>query len=570
MKKKYTYLVLLFSGFLIAQTSGITTIASSITPDLSAYGEAENYPGVGEYQIYYSSDNVLDKPIIVVDGFDPGDTRQFDGLYELLDFEGTNGLQNLADLVRAEDFDVIFLNFPTYTRTEDNVTVDGGADFIERNAMVLVELLNIINADKANASNPEANVIIGPSMGGLISRYALNYMEANALDADTRLWVSFDAPHHGANIPIGLQHQLNYLAFNETNGITEVQPLVNNLLKSSAARQLLIDHFEPHLASGSEVNFDPALTLPLPHPYRIQFENNINALTSSGFPENTRNISIINGSGIGNSYYAIGDSGDLVTNGYTVVDTTLPIEVNTGLGGTITINIEIDINFTPEAGVAQQVSRFFAPIPILPDIESVANSGTPNFDGVDAASGGLFDISGLTNTIGNSGPAVDFINALQIDKFNFIPSVSAIALDVTSGDIDWHQHVDNATNGGANNTPFDNVFLPDDNEPHVQLTDANVAFALDEILNPPLSILQNNAITFKVLRNPISNQLVLSSNEINNANISIADLTGKIVYNNNVTLSNNTSIPVNLTSGIYVLNIKTQNSNFNTKIIVSN
>ena len=113
--------------------------------------------------------------------------------------------------------------------------IDGGADFIERNAMLLVELLDIINTAKA-PNSPEQNVIIGPSMGGIISRYALNYMEANTIDADTRLYLSFDSPHLGANVPIGLQHQLNYLAFNSLSPSVEIQPLIDGFLKSSAAR----------------------------------------------------------------------------------------------------------------------------------------------------------------------------------------------------------------------------------------------------------------------------------------------------------------------------------------------
>ena len=181
MKKKYFLFLLFFPTFLAAQIS----FTSTITPDLTAYGEATNYPGEGEYQIFLSADNVLDKPIIVVDGFDPGDTRNIAGLYSSLDYTDTSGSQNLADLVRAEGFDVVILNLPTYVRAADGATVDGGADFMERNAMLLVELINTINTAKATNS-PEQNVIIGPSMGGIISRYAINNMENQTIDADTR------------------------------------------------------------------------------------------------------------------------------------------------------------------------------------------------------------------------------------------------------------------------------------------------------------------------------------------------------------------------------------------------
>ena len=228
MKKLYIVIFSIIPALLLAQNS----FTSSITPDLSAYGEATNYPGEGEYEIFLGSDGELNKPIILVDGFDPADSRNITGLYSLLDFTSSSGTQNLADLVRAEGFDLVILNFPVYTRAADGATIDGGTDFIERNAMLLVELLDIINTLKAGATTPEQNVIIGPSMGGLISRYALNYMEANAMDADTRLYMSFDSPHHGANVPIGLQHQLNFLAYNGTQPTVEVQPLIDSFLKS--------------------------------------------------------------------------------------------------------------------------------------------------------------------------------------------------------------------------------------------------------------------------------------------------------------------------------------------------
>jgi len=566
MNKNYFFLLLFFPTLLVAQIS----FTSAITPDLSAYGEATNYPGEGEYQIFLSADNVLDKPIIVVDGFDPDDTRNIAGLYSSLDFTGTFGSQNLADLVRAEGFDVVILNFPTYVRAADGATVDGGADFMERNAMLLVELINTINTAKATNS-PEQNVIIGPSMGGIISRYALNYMENQTLDADTRLYISFDSPHHGANVPIGLQHQLNFLANNPLSPVVELEPLIEGFLKSPAARQLLIDHFESHLSGADLFTFDPTLTLPEAHPFRATFETNINSLTTTGFPENVRNVSIINGSGIGSTYLAK-DGITPITNSFSIVDTTLPVDSPLG-----TINVNIEINMTPSAGTPQQISRFFAPLfpPFVPNVESIATSGTTNFDGVDAAPGGLFDLSGLTGDIGTGGGvAADFLAALQIDKFSFIPSVSALALEITdegSGDnINWYHNINIASRGTTNNTPFDNTFLPDDNEPHVQLTPSNVAFALSEILNPSLGVSNENAFAFQLEKNPIKDHLVLLSNSNTNANVSVIDLTGKIIFNTRVHLTSRTSIPLNLASGLYILNVTTENNaSFSTKIIAN-
>lgn len=562
MKKHYVFILLFFPVLLVAQ---ILPITSTAPLDLSIYGEATTYPGEGEYEIFLSADTILDKPIFIVDQFDPGDTIDIPSIYSLLDFSGTSSDQNLADILRAEGFDIVILNFPTYTRAEDAVTVDGGADFIERNAMILVELIELINAEKV-ANSPDQNVIIGLSMGGIIARYALNYMENQSLDADTRLYISFDSPHHGANIPIGLQHQLNWLAFNGTNPITEVQPLINGLLKSPATKQLLTDHLEAHLSGADLVTFDPALTLPQAHPFRGFFETNINSLTPSGFPENVRNVAIINGSGISNPYFALQNSGPTVGNEYPVIATDFDVPA-----GLFTATISVTINLTPGAGDTSTVSLISIQIFGAEIDGSVAESQSFSFsDGIDAAPGGLFDLAGLTDVIGaGGGIAGDFVNALTIDKFSFVPAVSALALEITDNEIDWHHTIDLSGRATTNNTPFDNTFLPDDNEPHVQLNQANVDFALLEIRTPPLRLSNENATLFQLEKNPVKDQLVLRSNANINANIRITDLTGKSVFNSNLNLNNRTSIPLNLASGFYILNISDENNaRFTTKFVV--
>ena len=561
MRKNYLLLFLCLPILFFGQT----TFTSSITPDLSAYGEATNYPGEGEYQIFLSPDNTLDKPIILVDDFDPGDTRTITGLYSALDFESGTGTSNLADLLRAEGYDIVILNFTNYTRTADGAEIDGGVDFMERNAMLLVELLDIINAAKAD-NEPEENVIIGAGMGGVISRYALNYMETNTLEADTRLNISFDAPHYGVNIPIGLQHQLNFLAYNDYETGDEIKPVIDGFFNSPAGKQLLIDHFNAHLLPGDLVNFDPALTLPQPDAFRTIFENNINSMGTNGFPSEVRNVTIANGSGIGSSYFAMGESGVLVSNGFTVMSTTLLVP--TGFGDAI---VDLDINFTPSAGTTANVSTVVIDPPIFVTITGVAESQSfENIDGVDSAPGGLLSLSGITDNIVTGNPAADdFIAALQIDKFSFVPTVSALALEITDDTpIDWHHDIDLAGRATTNNTPFDNTYVPDDNERHLELTPSNVNFAMMEIMNPPLGVTERGVSNFQIEKNPVIGNLVLLSNVSTEAKIEIVDVTGKSVYINQITLANRTSIPVDLTSGFYILNITAENeSTFTTKFL---
>ncbi|MEZ4801933.1 MAG: T9SS type A sorting domain-containing protein [Gelidibacter sp.] len=541
-------------------------------PNLAPYGEANNYKGIGEYDIYLSPDNILDKPIILVDGFDFGDTRNIQSIYELLNFDDNGTPSNLGDLVRDEGFDVVILNFPIYTRTEDNAVIDGGVDYIERNAMLLVELIQIINGQKQGS---EPNVVIGPSMGGLISRYALNYMENQGLNHDTRLWISFDSPHLGANVPIGFQHLFNYMAFGLDLGgfggdqsIEALQPVVDGMLKSPAARQMLTDQFEPHLANGSNVNFNNNLRLPMAHPFKNIFFNGMNALTPSGFPENLRKVSIINGSGVGNPYP---DKNNMpITPDREILNTT--VTVIDGI-----TDATFKVRLTPNASATNQVSYLFIDSIFICfcDLTASANSQAFSYsNGIDAGSGGLFDIGALAGAFGTDDPLIDsFLGALQTNYFNFIPSISGMALQVTNNEPNWFHVPTNLTTGRAVNniTPFDAWYMPVENEPHVTLTQGNVAFALEEILQPTLSIPTNEIENYiKIEKNPISNELTfLSNSTYENVSIRMVDITGKIVYDNKISLSERTSIPLNLESGLYVLNLQTENDiSFKTKIIV--
>lgn len=536
----------------------ITTFNASITPDLSVYGESTSYPGTGEYEVFLSSDNVLDKPIFLVDGFDPGDGRTIQGIYDLLNFNDGGTTSNLGDLVRVEGFDVVILNFPTYTRAQDAAIVDGGADYIERNAMLLVDLINLINTEKVGN---EQNVVIGPSMGGLISRYALNYMEHHNIVHDTRLWISFDSPHQGANVPIGFQHQFNFLAFGlddfwvlGNQNVEELQPIIDGMLKSPAARQMLTDQFESHITNSDGVTFNSALALPQPHFYKPIFDTRINNLSSSGFPELIRNVSIINGSGINNRYPNNGSPANNLFPGSQILDA--DINVMTGA------DLKIETYFTPYAGTQIEMSKvhldFAWWFPLANDRINNASAAAPSYsNGIDAASGGLFDILGLTTDLDTNGLVGEFLGALSTDYFNFIPSVSAMALETVNNEINWFDTLAGVT---TNDTPFVNWYMPDDNEPHVTLTNANVAFALTEIIQETLTVNDLSSGSIALERNPIGDQLViLSSNRFDNTKISITDLTGKIVYDDFQALTERTVVPVHLASGLYVLSIEANN-----------
>lgn len=557
----------------------VTTFNGTTVPNLAPYGESST-AGIGEYEIFMSTESgaILDKPIYIIDGFDPGDTRPIlgytdsgtgdyvPGIYDLMNFDDGSGTANLADLIREEGFDVIILNFPGI----------GGADYIERNAMLLVDLMQTINADPAVVEN----VIIGPSMGGLISRFALNYMENQSIDHKTRLWISFDSPHHGANVPIGFQHQFNFLAYGLDDftilgdmNVVALQPIIDGMLKSPAARQMLTDQFEPHLdpdADRPDVDFDPDKSEPQKHPHNTIFYGIMNALTATGFPEDLRKISMINGSGI-NSRYPDKLNNDIVP-GHLVVDADFEVDA------TSSADLITTINFTPNANAEINVSDVHLDFPFWFPLanDRYADADSKAFlysNGIDAASGGLFDIAGLTQGFDTTGIVGDYLNALKTDYFNFIPSVSSMAFTITNNEIDWFHTPNGITTARAttNTTPFDAWYMPDQNEPHVTLTPQNVQFAWDEIvLNTLGTTVVENSEYIKLEKNPVTDALtILSSNTFENTTLTIVDVTGKTVYNNTLSLNTRTNIPLNVASGLYILNLEIPNGqNFKTKFVV--
>ncbi len=522
--------------------SPITPINASIA--YQGFGEALALIGTGEYKIYYDNvDGILDKPIFFIDGFDPDDARTIPLMYEQLNFG--NPVQNLAELVRDEGFDLVLVNFPNYTSITDGTTmIDGGADFIQRNAFILVELLNTINSMKVG---DEENVVIGPSMGGLISRYALRYMEQNTLDHETRLFLSFDSPHLGANVPIGFQYLFNYM-LNGDPGVMAVEALVDDLLNSVAAKQMLVDHYLGHVDGGG-INQAAGATLPIGAPnFRDAFQTEIDAM---GFPQNTRNVAIINGGGDGAS--------DMTgTPGFTVIDDNIDTSAIT--------SADITVRFAPSATLTNTVTDFVGYITVVPVLFYSATAESPAFtDGVDSAPGGLFQIDDLAE--GGDQIITDFVNALNINAFDFIPTVSGLSLATDNGEINWYHDVDlgegdppgetMSPNNTIDSTPFVNWFIPENNESHVLLTQGNVTFALAEIMPETLSVPTEDEGLLKLEKNPIRSELVLlNSTNLQNANLTITDLTGKQVFKKEVALSSRTTIPLTINSGLYVLTIE--------------
>lgn len=213
----------------------------------------------GTASVQLGCDRVFNKPVIVIEGFDPVNSNTITGYLQPKYNVRFSQMQNAG-------YDIVYLSFSDATT------------WIQNNSSVLKQLINKINSSKVGN---EKIIVIGESMGGLVARHALRSMEQNNQIHNVSHYISFDSPHKGANIPVGAQ-----MLF-EDAGNTSVGQLAQLFSKevrdfiaafnSPAAQQMLIRYKGPN-----------------PHPNFTNFQNELNQM---GFPLQTnRNVTIINGS----------------------------------------------------------------------------------------------------------------------------------------------------------------------------------------------------------------------------------------------------------------------------------
>lgn len=197
--------------------SGIQQEFYQPSTDTISFNPTNNNHSGGNITVQFSVKNTtpvgarkFQKPLIVVEGFDMHDAAPLlmpDGYdYNKFLSEISSSITNFSNnnksfnenLDDTAGYDLIFLNYRD------------GTDSILRNALLLEEVINYVNSKKATGA--QQNVVMGLSMGGLVSRYCLAKMTKENHNPQTRLLITHDSPHRGANIPLGVQYILNDFA----------------------------------------------------------------------------------------------------------------------------------------------------------------------------------------------------------------------------------------------------------------------------------------------------------------------------------------------------------------------
>lgn len=392
----------------------------------SAHGYSGAYATGNAYVLLAPGHAAVTRPVVVCEGFDMDNEMFWEELY------GLTNQQQLVETLLELGFDAVVLNFTEST------------DYIQRNALLLATLLEQVNAVVPAG---ERYPLIGASMGGLVSRYALAWLEQQGVDHRVRTFISFDSPQAGADIPLGLQHWLSFFA-----GESEEAAHYASRLQTPAARQMLLAMAE-----------NPPNPVPAADPLRRTLLDDLAAL--GDWPAAPRLVAVANGSGTG------------VDQGFAAGDQIVSYQYRSWL-------VDIDGNswslgdHTPGTIFHGNIDKIWP----LPDRDqTVAVDGASPWDN---APGGRRN---SMQQIDQSAVPYGDVVALH-DNHCFIPTTSALGL-VTD---DPFRPIDGAPDL-LELSPFDALHYPlGGNQDHVEITEESVQWFLDEIVAdlpaPALSI----------------------------------------------------------------------------------
>lgn len=472
--------------------------------DIPFQGYQEKYPSttLSNYRVFYRRTATgipckIHKPIIIVDGFDPGDQRKGFNIFNNLSYldKETGKIVYVGQDLQEKGYDLVIVNFPVLgdkNELNENSKIkyfksdgtpngyvdlrgrDGGADYIERNAFALVKLIQMINSQLESNGSKEKLVIVGPSMGGLISRYALSYMEKQEKNGITnmkhnaRLWVSFDAPHQGANISTGVQAAVDYYA--EGLGIETARELYVRGLKSPAARQLLV--FSLPKIYGND-NYQSKI-------FHEKFYSDLQKMgiqNSNGYPSDIRKVGLINGTLNGTGLYEACRYSVFIENPNKYLKLLKSIIRLAPRAGETCKVFEC---VTPQTRSFRLFDKFLKiPTGVNKMEITVFNNGQNYWQ--DDYPGGTFSLpdsllDGSRVLLSKNNLNVYYLNM----EFTFINTFSA--LDVKYNNVNDHfSNYSNRRLSCEGLTPFDTYYAPNTTEEHTTLTAKNVAWLLQEI-----------------------------------------------------------------------------------------
>ncbi|MCC3775250.1 hypothetical protein [Streptomyces sp. UNOB3_S3] len=368
-------------------------------------------PG-GTAWVYYGEGNDrLTRPVIASDGFNTGPSS-IDMLWQALDW----GQYPFLSELRRRGRDVIILGFHERSAA------------IQENAEAAIAA--ILRAG-AECQSGHSLVVGGFSMGGVVTRYALTKLEFQKMAHRTGLYYSYDTPHRGAWIPIGLQAFAHYSR--------DLNSAFSDQINSPASRQLLAWHIEEW---DSKHGVDGL---------RQQLLDELEEM--GGWPSIPR-IGVANGVGTAEGNGIKPGDHAVEGRGLSILGTHL---------------------YAQRGGDSQLVAKLRLVTP--PPAKEVRTDGLPEIDG---SPGGTLEGFGILADKLNEFSLLGFKTEAHIRYHSFVPSVSAVAIrDVTTND-DLYVGIDGLDPAESE---LDEFILASENQPHTLMTEQLGGWIIDRIEN---------------------------------------------------------------------------------------
>ncbi|MEU0158568.1 hypothetical protein ABZ154_06900 [Streptomyces sp. NPDC006261] len=390
-------------AFTLAGSPQATAVGGATAP---AADEEWDLPG-GFARVYYADGHQgIRRPVIMADGFNHG-RSDLDALYLGLEEDFP-----LIGSLKRRGHDVVLLGYD-----------DRGASILDNAKTATAAIHHTIGSRQGD----EPLTVGGFSMGGIVTRYALAKMEHDRVDHQTALYFSYDSPHRGAVIPIGLQAFAHFI------------PVANNFARqmdSSAARQMLWRHYN---SDDGTVGIDPE---------REKFLAALRAV--GGWPARPRTIAVANGRGDGQGpevppgQTALASTGDRVYPGTTLLTQAEGHDV-----------------------VVAELKRLF------PKAEkTITTSGFPALDGAPGGTLGSYRI--LASMLEKFGATVD----LRHPDVCFVPTVSAVAIRDLDRPDDLYANVDGLS---PEDSEVDEFLCSSETTAHTAITEELCTWLLDRL-----------------------------------------------------------------------------------------
>ncbi|MGW3913197.1 esterase/lipase family protein [Streptomyces sp. NPDC005070] len=385
----------------------VTPLGKSAAAQAPRADEEWQLPG-GSARVYYGQGQKgVVRPVVLADGFNLGPS-DFDWLWDGLE----NGEFPFISRLRQRGRTLILVGF------------DERSESILRNAETMTAAIMRTIAEQLG----DARLLVGGfSMGGIVARYALAKMEMQRMDHRVACYVSFDSPHRGGWVPIGLQAFAHYLA--DAGDDTYLRQI-----SSPASQQMLWRHLDALDGTPKE------------SPLRTEFKHQLERV--GGWPRIPRLLGVSSGRGDG--------VGNGVRAGAKALTCAGPL-----FDGTYFL--------AQPKGEAAEVAVLDG---ILGGPHTITTSGFPELDG---APGGTLESFGIVgDTLKAFGENIDMVHRAVC----FVPSVSAVSVRDLDRQENLYVNIDQLP---PDQSDLDDFMLSERNDPHAIMTPEIGEWVLDRL-----------------------------------------------------------------------------------------